>query len=224
MLTVVTQETPAFSPKAALAHTTCYFFGTFNPIHLGHLAMAQSARSAFGFEKILFIPAGHPPHRQKDPDLAPAMDRFKMVARAIAPYPYFQVSSVELDRPGPSYTVETLEALCPEVFSSGTHAVPMLMGSDTIATLAGWHRAEALLRGCCFLHAPRLSQDAASDSFVEMRDANGVLLPLAHQALPMPTIGISAQEIRRRVRAGESLDPWVPESVRQYIAWNGLYR
>lgn len=224
MLDVATREKRASSPRGEFTHATCYFFGTFNPIHLGHLVMAETARSVFGFDQILFIPAGEPPHRQADADLAPALDRLKMVARAIAPYPHFRVSSVELERPGPSYTVETLEALCPEAFLAGTHAVPMLMGSDTIATLAGWHRAEALLRGCCFLHAPRMSETLERAPEMEMVELAGTPLPLCHRTLPMPPVGISAREIRRRVRAGESLHHWVPDSVRQYIAWNGLYR
>ena len=94
---------------------TCYFFGTFNPIHLGHLVMAQCAMNQygkrFGFPTVTFVPAGNPPHRLEEEDLAPALDRYRMVLMATASNPGFRVSEVELQHSGPTYTYSMLELL-----------------------------------------------------------------------------------------------------------------
>ncbi|MEB3205854.1 MAG: nicotinate-nucleotide adenylyltransferase [Vampirovibrionales bacterium] len=191
---------------------TGYFFGTFNPPHMGHLMLAECARQQFSLERVVFVPSGKPPNRLSDTSLAPAQDRLEMVRRATAHHPAFSVWSGEITHASPSYTVESLEAL--GAFSPEAICY-MILGADTLTSVPSWHRAESLMAHCQFLSAWRKSINGFEESF-------------SHPAmvihwLDMPLISISATAIRARVAQGLSIRYWVPEWVRHYIEDNRLY-
>jgi nicotinate-nucleotide adenylyltransferase len=195
----------------------CLFFGTFNPIHNGHLLMAEAALNHFAFKRILFIPAGSPPHRQQDLDMAPAIDRLEMVRLAIGHNPAFSLSDIELKQEGPTYTYETLKKLFPQGIEG--LEIPLIIGSDALDQLGSWYKAEQLVRVGYFLQAPR-----ATTPFVQEVLMGDKPSSLNTQLIPMPLIGIASTEIRHRVRLGKSIRYWVPDPVRRYISDNRLYQ
>jgi nicotinate-nucleotide adenylyltransferase len=207
--------------------TTCLFFGTFNPIHVGHLLMAETALEQLGLETVLFIPSGVPPHRYGETDLAPAWDRWKMVQLATADNPRFAVWDGEVAHQSPSYTAETLgyllshhtapEDRCPE----GAPKTPfnIMLGADALAKLATWHAPERLISWCRILQAPRKGGELVTSVVL-----SGETLPLNTIPLLMDEIGISSTDIRTRLRQGRSVRYRVPESVRRYLQANRLYR
>lgn len=205
---------------------TCLYFGTFNPIHTGHLFIAQAVLSQFAsslaIETVTFIPAGNPPHRGEEPDLIPAEHRFRMVELAIAENSRFRVSNIELrlaEAEGrKSYTWETIEHLLEEGLAQ--KPVPMIIGSDALAGLGSWHAPETLAEAVLFLQAPR-----SGSAFVESVAVNGKTLSLNTRALDMPLLGISSTWIRRRIQETgdyEVLRYAIPEPARQYMAIHRL--
>ena len=193
-----------------MSHKTCYFFGTFNPIHIGHLILAQCALdqhgTALGFQQVLFIPAGEPPHRIQDADMLPALTRLEMVRLATAGHPGFDVSDIEARRSeaggGPTYTWDTLTALCQTEHGHMPEAIPMIIGSDALRQIHTWHEADHLLRHCLFLQAAR-----PGTPFVE--DIPG----LNTRPIDMPPLAISASWIRKQARQGGSLRYVVPDAA-----------
>jgi nicotinate-nucleotide adenylyltransferase len=191
--------------------------------------IAEEAREAFGLEQVLFVPAGSPPHKPESP-LAPAPDRMRMVELAVAGNPAFEVSAIELDREGPSFTVHTLEALHrerPEV------SWLLITGSDAFAEIGTWHRAESLLSLCgiVVVERPGMTVGAAvAAAPVEFRDAvtegPGPLGEIVGRVFPRRTaaVGVSSTGIRGRVEAGRSIRYLVPDPVMEYIRGHNLYR
>lgn len=180
--------------------------GTFDPIHLGHLRAAETAREALGLDELRFVPAGIPPHRQGP--LSPAHDRYAMVALATASHPAFVASDAELTRNGPSYTVDTVARL------RGEHPqaeLVLVVGSDTWPELAGWRDAERLLTLCSLAVVTRPGISPAAPG------------PAA-RLVEGPGLPISASEIRSRVREGHSIRYLVPDAVAAHIRKRGLYR
>ena len=200
----------------------CVFFGTFNPVHTGHLVMAQSVLNQFPeIGEIRFIPAASPPHRADEADMAPARHRLKMVRLATASNPGFKVSDIESRRAGPSYTADTLFELR-EIYGWSAR-IPMIIGSDALAKLPTWHQPREIIEQVRFLQAPR-----PETPFVTELVLDGMPWPLASERIEMPTLAISASDIRRRasdpVTSAEGLRYLVSEPVRQYITSNRLYR
>lgn len=195
--------------------------GSFNPIHLGHLVMAEEARARLGLERVLFVPARVSPHKLDKPQ-APAEDRLRMVQLAIADNPAFEASDIELRREGPSYSIDTVQQLLEH--SGGSWDIHFLIGADTLAELAAWHRVRELADLCKFvvLSRPGEAPDALERLRTTLRDDQ--VAAIAARRLEMPLIGISSSDIRRRVREGRSIKYLVPEAVRRYIAAKGLYR
>jgi nicotinate-nucleotide adenylyltransferase len=201
---------------------TCLYFGTFNPIHAGHLMIAQAALrqcgDALGFRGITFIPAGNPPHRQHEHDLLEARRRLRMVQLAVADNPAFDVSDIELRRAGRSYTIHTLRLL----LESGCirAPVPMIIGSDALAGLSGWHEPEALVQTVCFLQVPRPEYP-----MLDTIRLGGRAIPLNTRPVDMPPQALSSTWIRRLIREdAEAPRYFLSEPVRRYIADNRLYR
>lgn len=199
----------------------CYYFGTFNPIHTGHLQIAQAALSQFcrprGIDAVTFVPAGMPPHRHGHSDLLGVRDRLKMVRLATASNPGFRVSDVEMYLSGPTYTVEVLEVLHAREIAEGWK-IPFIIGADAFAHLHTWHRAERLAEIALFLQAPRPGCEPASR--VQPGDRT---LQAETFALDMPGMEISSTWLRGQIAAGEALRYMLPEPVRRFILENRLY-
>jgi nicotinate-nucleotide adenylyltransferase len=203
----------------------CLFFGTFNPIHTGHLLLAETAREAFGFRRVIFIPSGQPPHRLTDSSLAPALDRLKMVQLATASHPAFTVWDDEIYSAEPSFTVNTLRQRFTKRFAAPSPDLPaeqrlaLIIGRDALEKLHTWYQPDVLAGAVCFLQAPRLDLPLVSEMHYQ-----GQTVSLCTRMIPMDPVGISSTEVRQRVAAGRSIRYRVADPVRQYILANGLYR
>ena len=188
--------------------------GTFDPVHYGHLVAAEEARHAFGLDSILFIPCGRPYHKPKPPT-ASAEDRYEMTRLATASNPLLDVSRIEIDRPGPSYTVDTVEALKRERPGCGLYVI---LGTDAVEELAEWAQPERLLEQCRLIV---VSRPGAPWEEVERA------LPPAYMEhvdrLEIPGLHISSTELRRRAAEGRPLRYLVPDAVEAYIRERGLY-
>jgi len=180
--------------------------GSFDPVHHGHLIAGRIAAEALGLDELRFVPAREQPFKQGRHG-APAADRAAMLDLAVAGAPGFAVERVELDRPGPSYTVDTLRAL--RARDPGA-ALTLLLGADAAAELDAWHRAEELpgLARIVVFGRPGAPMPAT---------------PLITGTVEVPAIEISATEIRARVRAGQPIRYWVADAVAEYIARHRLY-
>jgi len=202
--------------------------GTFNPVHLAHLRLAEVARETLDLDAVCFIPAAQPP--LKPAGVAPAAARLEMVALATASNPNFQVLDLELERSGPSYTVDTLEALralAPE------RPLWFLLGSDALVDLESWHRPERLFELAHFGVAARDGDERPLDELLPRRLAAAFDRGphgLVHRAtgheirkFPFSALAISASDIRARVASGRSIRYLVPEGVIEYINKHGLY-
>ena len=181
--------------------------GSFDPIHHGHLLVAQAAAEVLGLGEIRFVPAREQPFKVGE-HAATAADRVAMVERAIAGAPGMRLERLELDRPGPSYTVDTLRALRQR--EPGTSFV-LLVGSDAALGVPRWHEA------------PELSRLARLVAFGRGGTAVGVLPP-GIEFITVPAVEISSTAVRERVRRGQSIRYWVPDAVADFIAARGLYR
>jgi nicotinate-nucleotide adenylyltransferase len=183
--------------------------GTFDPIHLGHLRAAESARSELGLERVVFVPARTPPHRE--PPAASVWDRFAMVALATAGHGAFVASQIELEREGPSYTVDSVAMLRE---AAGEDPV-LIVGADSFVEMPGWRDAARLRALCSVAVVPRPGAPPP--------DAAGRAADRVH-FLEGPALPISSTEIRQRVAAGRSIRYLVPAAVAEYVDKRGLYR
>jgi len=195
--------------------------GSFNPIHVGHLVLAEEARERLGLERVLFVPNRLPPHKPAD-DMASPADRLHMVRLAVADNERFEACDIELRRDGPSYSLHTVEQLQKE--SANTLDIHFLIGADTLPELPTWYHVSELAALCKFVVFSR-----PGGSLDDLAPLRGVLseeqiAAIASRRLEMPLIGVSSTEIRRRVREGRSIRYLVPEAVRRYILERGLYR
>lgn len=211
---------------------TAVFGGSFNPIHYGHLLLADDLLEILGLDRVLFVPAKHPPH--KDPArLAPAEDRLAMVRLATAGRRGFEVSDIELTRPGPSYTVDTLAAL-----TRPDQTLFLIVGSETFLDLLSWRDPRRVSQLARLVIVPRVGSpfDADSEAAQKVLREIGVEGGFTHvdgdggvpargvivsRAASMP---ISASELRRRVREGRSLAFRLPPAVAEYIVTHRLYQ
>ncbi|MDP3722113.1 MAG: nicotinate-nucleotide adenylyltransferase [Candidatus Omnitrophota bacterium] len=179
--------------------------GTFNPIHLGHLLLAETARDALALDRVMFIPTRIPPHKRV-PELLPAPARLALIRLAIRGRPAFVASALEAQRPGPSYSIDTVEELRRR-YPAAT--LFLLMGEDMLAVRwASWER----LRTFCTV---AVAHRAGSPP---MRPAQGV------RWLRMPRLEIASSEIRSRIRRGRSIRYLVPDAVERYIHQHQLYQ
>jgi nicotinate-nucleotide adenylyltransferase len=208
------------------------FGGSFNPIHFGHLLLADEICEILDLDRVLFVPAAEPPHKPPV-DLAPARHRFQMTALAIREHPRFEVSDVELRRSGPSYTVQTLEAL----WDRGD--LSLMIGSETFLDLLSWREPWRVVRLARLVVVPRNSTGFDPDApsaqkvlkelglpgFVPATDARpeAGLSPAAPVLVRAASLPISGSDLRRRAREGRSLAFRMPESVVAYIREHRLY-
>ena len=190
--------------------------GTFDPIHIGHLRMAEHVFNSMELEKIIFIPAYVPPHKLGQ-DFAPAQDRYAMTELAVAAKPHFTVSDMELKRTGVSYTIDTIRQLHAQY---GDRELNFIIGADSVAQLHTWHNIEEMLELTRFVAVWRPGYEGAMEEMVQhlgQRARERVLL------LDTPVYDISSTEIRTRIRQGASLAGLVPQAVEKYIYEHGLY-
>ena len=199
------------------------FGGSFDPVHLGHLIAAETAREQAGLDRVLFVPAARPPHKL-DRTLAPAADRRVMLDLATGGHSAFAVSSIELDRDGVSYTVETLRALSSRFPAD---RLVLLLGPDAVRGLPTWHEPAEIARLAELVTVERESLDDASrllsDDVLIGLLGRAAVEQLVESRVQMPAVGIRATSIRGAVRAGRSIRYLVPASVAAYIAHHGLY-
>lgn len=194
--------------------------GTFDPIHQGHLVTAEEARVQFGLDQVFFVPNRHPPH--KDPaDLTEPEHRYLMTFLATVSNPRFSVSRLEIDRAGPSYTIDTIRALSAQHPEARLYYIT---GADAILqVLRGeWEQSAELLRMCEFIAATRPGFTLDLDT---LRRSNATGRPLENvHVMAIPAMAISSTDIRARVRAGWPIKYLVPEAVEAYIVKHELYR
>ena len=196
---------------------TGVFGGTFDPIHLAHLALAEAAREAGDLARVLFVPAAVQPFKQ-DITISSAADRLAMVELAIAGNPAFAASRVELDRAGPSYTADTLEALAAD---PATGELSLILSAETFLQLPRWRDPDRIVALARLIVAPRDGYPEAGPAFLAERF--GAAAPRAI-FLDGPRLRISASELRTRATAGHSLRYLVPDAVAAYIGDHDLYR
>jgi nicotinate-nucleotide adenylyltransferase len=197
------------------------FGGTFDPVHLAHLAVAETARDVLGLERVLFIPAGTPPHKQGQA-ISDGADRLAMVELAIEGEPATRVSDIEIDRSGPSYTVDTVAALLDEAARDDRSIdVTVILSAESFADLPDWHAADRLVELATIAVAPRPGHPLPEPIALADR-LPGLIgrLAVIHGTLP----DISASKIRALVAAGRPIDHLVPPRVAAYIEEHHLYR
>ena len=191
--------------------------GTFDPIHHGHLLAAEEAFHHLALDRVLFVPAGLPPHKPVRP-ISSADHRVRMVELAITGKPHFALSRVDIDRPGPSYTVDTLELLRAR-WGPGPRFF-FIEGNDSLSDIACWYQPRRLIELC--------------EQAVEARPGAQIYQPELERRLPgitgrihwvtIPLRQISSSDLRARVRAGRSISDLVPREVEDYVRRHELYR
>ena len=191
--------------------------GTFDPIHVGHLAVAEEAREALRLDRILFVPAGQPPHKLPG-TVSPVRDRVAMVALAIADNPAFELSRVEIDRQGPSFTVDTVEALARANPGVQLH---LILSAETFGELPSWHEPDRLFEAARMAVVPREGYPAPDPAWIA-----GAFPGREDRVdyLAGPRLGLSSTVLRARVAADRSIRYLVPPAVEAYIADHHLYR
>ncbi|HCI82337.1 MAG TPA: nicotinic acid mononucleotide adenylyltransferase [Ktedonobacter sp.] len=194
--------------------------GTFDPIHYGHLVIAEEVRVALDLTEVLFIPASQPPHKLSH-HITPVYHRVAMLELALVSNPHFFYSCIEIERNGPSYTADTLQTLR-ERWGSETD-IDFIIGWDSLEELHTWHDAPRLLSALTHLVAvrrPGYEDDAEYNNTLETR-LPGILQRLL--IVPAPQLDISATELRERVASGKPIKYQTPEPVEAYIKKNKLY-
>jgi nicotinate-nucleotide adenylyltransferase len=191
--------------------------GTFDPIHIGHLILAEEAWHQLRLDQVLLAPAADPPHK-RDQGKSPAEHRVRMVELAIADNPHLALSRVDVDRPGPHYTLDMVRLLH-EQYGPGADLY-FLMGLDSLADLPTWHRPLELMQQCKLVALSR--PDADFDWETLEAALPGVRRRVI--VLPMPLLQISGSDLRARVREGRPLRYQVLPQVEQYIHEQQLYR
>lgn len=191
--------------------------GTFDPVHIGHLCMADAVYKYMNLEQVMFIPAYVAPHKV-GMDIAPADDRYAMTKLAIEPYSYFTVSDLELRRSGVSYTVDTLRELHRQYPEKQLY---FIIGADSVEQLHTWNSIEEMLQLATFIGAGRPGYEGIMDNVVKNL---GEEVRQHIMLLNTPEYDVSSTDIRERIREGASLMNLVPKVVEDYIYAHGLYK
>ncbi len=196
------------------------FGGSFDPVHVAHLILAECARDQGALEKVLFVPARQAPNKPDVP-LAPAGERLRMLQLAVAQNPYFEVSTVELDREEPSYTLLTVRQL-KEALGRDCRLC-LVVGTDSILDMPHWWHAEELIREVEVLALERPGFPLRD--LRRFRSCFGAEAEarIRKSVVKAPLLEVSATEIRQRLRQGRSIRYLVPERVRDYILAHGVY-
>ncbi|MHB8086207.1 MAG: nicotinate-nucleotide adenylyltransferase [Dehalococcoidia bacterium] len=192
--------------------------GTFDPIHLGHLIIAEEARNSLELDKVMFIPAGNPWMKFGRP-ITPAQQRAEMVRLAIQTNPFFSLVSIEIDRPGSTFTVDTLEELWKDVGYESK--LFLLMSWDSVKDMPNWKAPYRISKMATVVAFPRPGFPRP-----DLKAMEAVIPDFSDRSIIMegPCIDISSTAIRARVAEGKSIRYLVPDIVEKYIAENGLYQ
>ncbi|MBN2304677.1 MAG: nicotinate (nicotinamide) nucleotide adenylyltransferase [Anaerolineae bacterium] len=191
--------------------------GTFDPPHLGHLILAETAADTLALNRVLFVPAADPPHKESADVRTPVQHRLAMVERAVVDNPRFDLSRVDVDRPGPHYTADMLRLLRDEFPGAELY---FLIGADSLRDLPAWSRPAEILEQAQLgvMRRPGVEPDLIALARV-LPD-----LPARIAWIDAPLIDIAARDLARRIAAGTSVRYQVPDVVRAYIQEHGLYR
>jgi nicotinate-nucleotide adenylyltransferase len=196
------------------------FGGTFDPIHVGHLIIAEQCREQAQLDRVLFVPSARPPHKLGQP-LTPFDRRAEMIRLAIAGNPVFAVEDLEKDRPGPSYTADTLAELHRRDATAELH---LILGADCLPDLPTWHEPARIVAQAKLLVVARPgwpSWDAE-----QLRSALKLApdMPVQQQTIAVPLLEIASRDLRQRVADGHSIRYFVSNAVAAYVAEKNLYR
>jgi nicotinate-nucleotide adenylyltransferase len=188
--------------------------GTFDPIHYGHLVTAEEAVMQFGLEEVVFVPTGRP-WMKADQIVSPTEDRYLMTVVATASNPRFSVSRAEIDREGPTYTVDTLRQFADEHPDAELY---FITGADAMLEIFDWKDPEGILSLAHFIAATRPGYDLRRFEVAASTQHPKVT------TMDIPALAISSSDIRERVREGRAIRYLLPEGVKSYIEKQGLYR
>lgn len=189
--------------------------GTFDPIHYGHILIAAKVKKSFHLDEVVFVPSGNPPHK-KERTITPAEHRLNMVKKAVAGIRGFSVSTMEIDRAGYSYALDTVN----EFYRLYGDDIDLyfITGADAIAEIATWHKADELMGKCRFIASarPGYQIDKSHAAVEAYKDRIFLFRETA--------LAVSSSEIRQRIRQGKSVTSMLPEDVEQYIKAHRLYQ
>ncbi len=195
----------------------CLYQGSFNPVHNAHIEAAKYVKEKFNFEKIIFIPAFKPPHKDlKDFDSKNALHRLNMVQLAVQDYPYFDVSAIEYMRNKPSYTYDTIVQIYDIV--KPEDKINFIIGTDAFIKIESWYRAEELKKLLNFILFVR-QKDFDETPFIALKNKG-----YNYTLMQMPFIDISSSEVRERIRQNKDICDILPLKVAEYIKQNNVYK
>lgn len=192
--------------------------GSFNPIHFGHLLLAQTAREDFTLSKVIFIPTGNPGYKVKEKPISPE-HRYLMTTLAISANPWFHISRLEVDRIQPSFTIDTIKELR-EIYSYDQVDLFFITGADSILDILSWKNPQEILDLCSFIAGTR--PNYSLHNFDQKMSALGLAREKIY-LMEIPMLDISSSQIRKCIREGKSIRYLVPDLVLSYIEKNNLY-
>lgn len=196
------------------------FGGTFDPVHLGHLILAEQCREQAGLERVLFVPSARPPHKF-DKEMSSFAQRVEMLALAIAGHAAFAVDELEKDRPGPSFTADTLRQIKDRAPDDELY---LLLGADALNDLPMWHDPRRIAALAVLLVVARPGSVVPSSEAIRARLSLPQQAPLGIQVVQAPAIDIASRDLRHRAAEGKSLRYLVPRAVEIYIHEKRLYQ
>ncbi len=204
-----------------MSERTGIFGGSFDPVHVAHLILAERVRETRSLDRVLFIPARRPPHKPER-ELGPGPQRLQMLRLAIEGNPAFEALPVELEREGPSYTLQTVRELRERLGEAAQ--LYLIVGGDSLREIPTWWHAEELVREVAIIAVPRPGSPI-EEALAEPAERFGDdwAARTRRLAVEAPLMEVSATEVRRRVREGLSIRYLVPEAVRKHILFAGLY-
>ncbi len=193
--------------------------GTFDPIHNGHLVLAEQIRTRFNLQKIYFIPVGNAPHK-KNTTKSTKYDRYNMTKIAIESNEYFEISDIEIKKEEVSYTIDTIKEIKRQL--NADDKLYFITGADAILLIDTWKDYKELFELVTFIGAtrPGISVEELQDKINEVKKKHGVDIEITK----VPALAISSTDIRKRVENGDSIKYLLPEEVEKYILENGIYK